>query len=219
MADKISILRKMAELQERPGWVHHVADAATGKLLTTQLPQQLAPLSRAVRLSQLGHQLDPSIFGAWTYRLTTRHPYQASPLGFLRFAWAYDVHALGQGGPAEEEGYAFWWLPEQGQKVGEMDAVLFEPPQGRSVLSMYLATNNEPGQVGRIRIEVVKGTHVIASFQLAAHGDGWLFNTFDLVFVPVPGNWIQMFVQPGSGLQGVYFYSLTLGAAPPVKTV
>ena len=31
------ILRKLAELKEREGWAHHVADAATGKLLTTRL--------------------------------------------------------------------------------------------------------------------------------------------------------------------------------------
>ena len=210
-----SIRRELVELMERPGWVHHVADAATGKLLTTQLPQPLAPLSRAERLSQLGHQFDPSIFGAPTYRLTTRHPYQASPLGFLRFLWANDVHALGQGSQAEEEGYAFWWVPDLSEKVGEMDAVLFEPPQGRCLLSIQLATNNEAGQVGPIRIEVVKGVDVIASFQLAAHGDGWLFNTFDLVFVPVPGNWIRMFLQPKSGLRALYFYSLTLALQRP----
>ena len=79
---------------------------------------------------------------------------------------------------------------------------------------MYLATNNEPA--GRsYSHRGGERTDVIASFQRAAHWDGWLFNTFDLVFVPVPGNWIT-FVQPGFGLQGVYFYSLTLGAAPPV---
>jgi hypothetical protein len=200
---------------ERPGWVHHVGDAVTGELLTTQLPQPLARLSRAERLSRLGHQFDPSIFGTSTYRLTTRHPYQASPLGFLRFLWATDVHALGQGTQAEDEGYAFWWVPDLGEKVGEMDAVLFEPPQGRCLLSIYLGTNNEAGQVGPIRIEVVKGADVIASFQLAAHGDGWVFNTFDLVFVPVPGNWIRMFLQPKSGLRALYFYSLTLALQRP----
>jgi hypothetical protein len=209
------IRRELNQLMERPGWVHHVADAATGELLTTQLPQPVAPLSRAERLSRLGHQFDPSIFGAWTYRLTTRHPYQASPLGFLRFLWADDVHALGMGGPPEDEGYAFWWVAEQGDKVGEMDAVLFEPPQGRCLLSIYLGINNEPGQAGPIRIEVAKGADVIASFQLAAHGDGWLFNTFDLVFVPVPGNWIRMFLQPQSGLRAVYFYSLILAPQRP----
>ena len=80
--------RKIAELKERPGWVHHVADAATGKLLTTQLRRPVTPLSRAQRLSRLGHQFDTSIFGTPTYRLTPRLPYQDSPLGFLRFYYA-----------------------------------------------------------------------------------------------------------------------------------
>ena len=35
--DNAAIHREMAELQEHQGWVHHVADAATGKVLTTQL--------------------------------------------------------------------------------------------------------------------------------------------------------------------------------------
>ena len=45
-----AILRKLAELKEREGWAHHVADAATGKLITTRLRRPLAPLTRAERV-------------------------------------------------------------------------------------------------------------------------------------------------------------------------
>jgi len=38
---------------EHQGWVHHVADAATKKLVTTRLSQPVAPLSRAERLSEV----------------------------------------------------------------------------------------------------------------------------------------------------------------------
>jgi hypothetical protein len=77
------ILRELAEQQERQGWAHHVADAATGELFTTELSRPVTPLSRLERLSRLGHQFDPPILGMPTHRLTPRHPYQASPRGTL----------------------------------------------------------------------------------------------------------------------------------------
>jgi hypothetical protein len=66
VSDSVAILRKLAELKERQGWAHHVADAATGNLHTTELSQPITPLSRAERLSQLGHRFDRSIFGTPT---------------------------------------------------------------------------------------------------------------------------------------------------------
>ena len=66
--DKAAIHRELAERAEHPGWMHHVADAATGKVLTTELRQPAWLVSRAQRLSQLGGQFDFSIFG--TCRLT-----------------------------------------------------------------------------------------------------------------------------------------------------
>jgi hypothetical protein len=72
--------------------------------------------------------------------------------------------------PAEVEGYAFWWVPELGANVGGMDAVVFDPPQGLSLLTLYLATRTEPGQVGNILIEVLKGYDIVASFQLTVPG-------------------------------------------------
>jgi hypothetical protein len=57
------ILRELDELAERQGFVHHVADAASGRIVTTVLDRPPTPLSRAERLSLLGHPFDPSIFG------------------------------------------------------------------------------------------------------------------------------------------------------------
>jgi hypothetical protein len=209
----IARLRKLYERMEHQGWVHHVADAATRKLVTTRLSQPVAPLSRAERLSQVtGAPFDRSCFGSPTYRLTAQHPVQQSPLGFLRFRWAREVHGMGMGLPAEVEGYAFWVVPELGANVGGMDAVVFDPPQGLSLLTLYLATRTEPGQVGHILIEVFHGSDIVASFQLTVPEGDWLFNTFDLVFTPVPSaeNWIAMTIPSGSGLYGVYFYTFTL---------
>jgi hypothetical protein len=93
-------------------------------------------------------------------------------------------------------------------------------------LTLWLGTYNEPGQVGRIRIEVVGypgggEATVIASFQIAAHGDDWLVNTFDLVFTPVSAHipsqhWVEMLLEPGSGLEMVQFLSLTLAPQRPL---
>jgi hypothetical protein len=219
-----AIRRKLVELQEHQSWMHHVADAATGKLLTTQLRRPVTPLSRAQRLSRLGHQFDPSIFGTPTYRLTPKHPYQASPTGFLGFSWARSVSAYSD----EPEGYAFWSVSEDltSDKIGTMDALVFDPPQGRCLLTLQLGTFNVPGEVGRIRIEVEggpagEGGHppIIATFKLAVHMDNFVVHTFDLVFVPVPAPiptiWVGMILEPGSGLDFVQFRWLTLAPQRP----
>jgi hypothetical protein len=224
-----SILRKLAELKERQSWAHDVADAATGELLTTQLARPVAPLSRAERLSRVvGHQFDPPIFGAPTYRLTPRHPYQASPTGFLSFLWARVVSTYSD----DPEGNAFWALEDiVGDKVGQMSALLFEPPLGRCLLTLRLRTSNVPGQgPGRLRIEVEAPSdpsgeiQVIASFRLAVHEGSPVERTLDLVFVSavrqVPtdprSHLVTMLLEPGSGLDVVVFLSLTLAPVPPL---
>jgi hypothetical protein len=128
----------------------------------------------------------------------------------------------------DPEGNASWSVSEDivGEKVGAMDALVFEPPQGRCLLTLMLRTINVPGQVGRIRIEVTGGPSVdgipvvIASFQLAVHGDNVMEHTFDLVFVPVPAvpatHLVQMLLEPGSGLDFVQFLSLTLAPQRPL---
>jgi hypothetical protein len=82
-------------------------------------------------------------------------------------------------------------------------------------VTLRLGTYNLPGQVGRIRIEVRGPSEpVIASFQLAVHGDNLIEHTFDLVFVLVPAvpssYLVTMVLEPGSGLDFVRFRSLTL---------
>jgi hypothetical protein len=202
----IASLRKVYERMEHPGWVHHVADAATGKLVTTRLSQPLAPLSRAERLSQVrGIPVDATIFGSPIYRLSPRYPYQESPMAFLQFLWPSEVHAEGMG--LGEEGYASWSIPDLGANVGEMYAALFDAPEGLCRLTLYLSTFTPPGQVGKILV-VANG---VASFHLTVP-EGWLYNTFDLLFTRSPDaeNWVQITFPSGSGLQGAFFYTFTL---------
>jgi hypothetical protein len=217
--DNAAIHREMAELQEHQDWVHHVADAATGKVLTTQLDRPVSPVSRAQRLSQLGDQFDFSIFGMPTHRLTPQHPYQASPLGFLRFYWAREVSSLND---IQAEGHAVWGLPNVavGEAVGSMEALVFEPPQGRCLSTVFFGAQKLPGQTATIRIEVLHGSNVLASFQLNEHRDNFFWHTVDLLFTSVPPpnsplHWVRMVLE--SGLQYVQFASLQV--APTIIAV
>jgi hypothetical protein len=220
MGDSL-IFRNLAEQREPQGWLHHVADAATGELLTIKLPQPPAPLLRAERLSGLGHHIDPSIFGAPTHRLTPRHPYQASPAGSLIFQWARNVSSFGD----EPNGRVDWLLQDiVSPWSGRMDALLLDAPAGRCLLSLLLGAASLPGQVGHIRIEVkrepAENAPLIASFDLTAQGDDFNEHVFDLVFVSAPSvpptRWAAIIIEPGSGLDIVRFGSLTLGPAHPV---
>ena len=219
--DNAAIHREMAELQEHQDWVHHVADAATGKVLTTQLDHPVSPVSRAQRLSQLGDQFDFSIFGTPTHRLTPQHPYQASPMGYLRFYGAREVSSLGD---IQPEGHAVWGVPNApiGEAVGSTEALVFDPPQGRCLLTLFFGASKLPEHVGTIRVQVLHGSNVLASFQLSEHRDDFHFYTVDLLFTSVPPpnsslHWVQMVLK--SGLQYVQFASLQVCPPVPVRQI
>jgi hypothetical protein len=213
-----SFLRKMAELKEPQGWVHHAAEAVTGNLLTTQLDRPVTLLLRAEKLSQLGHQFYPPIFGAPTHRLTPRHPYQPSPQGFLDFAWTSVTSSYND----DPNGRADWLLQDIVPPwTGRMDALLLDAPAGRCLLTLLLGAASKPGQVGHIRIEVrgqpAENAPLIASFEIPIQGDDFTEHVFDLVFVSAPTvpptRWVAMILESGSGLDFVRFGSLTFGRA------
>jgi len=208
----------LAEVKEPQSWVHHVADAATGKLLTTQLDRPIRPLSRAERLSRLGHQFNPVIFGRPTHRLTPRHPYQASPQGFLDFQFTSLISSYTD----DPNGRADWLLEHiVPPSTGRMDALLLDAPAGRCLLTLLLRASTLPGQVGHIRIEVrgmpAENAPLITSFDITAQGDDFTEHTFDLLFGSKPSvsphSWVAMILEPGSGLYFVRFGSLTFGLA------
>ena len=167
--------------------MHHVGDAATGKLLSTKLDRPVTPLSRAERLSQLGQQFYPPIFWAPTHRLTPRYPYQASPQGFVDFSFTSTMSSVGD----EPTGRADWLLQYIVPPwTGRMDAVLRDAPAGRCLLSLLLGAASLPGQVGHIRIEVrgqpAENAPLIASFDIPVQGDDFTEHIFDLVFGSEP---------------------------------
>jgi hypothetical protein len=217
-----SFLRKLAELKEPQGWVHHAADAATGQLLTTQLDRPATPRLRAERLSRFGHQFHPPIFPPPTHRLTPRDPYQASPQGSLTFQLANVVSSFFGDWPI---GVASWDMREiVPPGIGRMDALLLDAPAGRTpcLLTLMLFGGSLPGQVGHIRIEVrgqlIENAPLIASFDIPVQGD--FQHLFDLVFVSAPTvpptRTVAMIAEP-AGLSGVGFTSLTFGFADLVN--
>ena len=221
--DNAAIRREMARLQEHQGWVHHVADAATGKVLTTQLDHPVSPVSRAQRLSQFGNRFDFSIFGTPTHRLTPQRPYEASPMGYLRFYGAREVSSLGD---IQPEGHAVWGVPNAaiGEAVGSTEALVFDPPQGLCLLTLSFGATKLPGQIGTIRIEVLgylgNQSNVLASLQLNEHRDNFIWYTVDLLFTSVPPpnsslHWVEMVLE--SGLQYVQFASVQV--APTIIAV
>jgi hypothetical protein len=212
----VSFLRKLTELKEPRGWVHHVADAATGKLLTMQLDQPVTSQSRAERLSQLGHQIP--VFPLPTHRLTPRVPYQASPQGSVDFSFTSTVSSAVD----EPNGRADWLLQYIVPPwTGRMDALLLDAPAGSCLLTLLLGAASLPGQVGHIRIEVkgqpTENAPLIASFDITAQGDDFNEHIFDLVFASAPTvpptRWVAMILEPGSGLDIVRFGSLSFGLA------
>jgi hypothetical protein len=143
-------LRELAELTERQGWVHHVVDVDTAEVITTPLDRPLAPLSRAQRLSRLGHRFDPAPW-PWgpRYRLSPRSPYQAVPLNWLS---TYDANITIPDG----EDLTHWSLPEDLQLSSDLPGLrthFDQPPQQRCVASLVFAAYSWAGAVGHTRIE------------------------------------------------------------------
>jgi hypothetical protein len=141
-------LGQLGELKEPKAWVHHAANAATGRLLTTQLDRPPTPISRAERLCQLGDRFYPPIFGAPTHRLTPRRPYQPSPQGFVDFQRTSVVSSFLD----DPNGRADWLLEDiVSPWVGRMDALLLDAPAGRCLLTLLLGAASLPNQVGHER--------------------------------------------------------------------
>jgi hypothetical protein len=201
-----SIRDTLAELAEHQGWVHHVADSQGGEVLSTVLDRPPAPLSRAERLSRLGHPFDPLVFGWPTHRLTPRSPFQASPIAWLSL-YKPDI-AMPDG-----EDLAFWSLPREPGAVGAdppgLRSHIGEPPQGHCVVTLSLAGNSWPGQAGRVLVQVFTGSAPPGSIRVPFE-QGYSVHTIDVAAVAIPGQPIEVLVTLEPGLHIVYFSALSV---------
>jgi hypothetical protein len=128
-----SMRRRLYELEETQRWVHHAADFDSEEILTTPQDRPLGPLSRAERLSRLGHRFDPTVFDGPSYRLTPRRPYQSSPEAWLE---VFNPVFYSSGGDL------LWWEPPPDLGSRELGGyMLFHfatAPQERSLASLSL---------------------------------------------------------------------------------
>jgi hypothetical protein len=195
------IRRELNELAERQGFVHHVADAASGRIVTTMLDRPPAPLSRAERLSRLGHPFDPSILGP-IYRLTPRRPYQASPLNWLTI---YDANIARPDG----QDHVFWSLPRDFNPPDPpgLRAYFGEPPAGRCVATLSLAGNSWDGQAGHVVVRAYGGS---APASISVPFSSYAVHIIDIAVVPTPGNHVEVWADLKGGLHLVTFSSITL---------
>lgn len=204
-----SLHHQLNELAETQRWVHHVADLNNGKILTFPLDRPITPISRAERLSRLGHLIDDSIFGGPSYKLTPKAPYQKSPeawlsAGYPDYYWAeYD---------------AVVWRPPQDlglQPVPRgMHFYFSVSPEWRSVVSISLSGQAWPGMTGHVRLDHTWG--IAPSVQIPIT-DTFAAHTIDLTFVPpqpLPRSEFDLWLL--AGVKTLIFSSISFGKQPPL---
>jgi hypothetical protein len=211
--------QRLYELAETQRLVHHVADLDSGEIATTPLDRPVSPLSRAERLSQLGHHFSPAVFGWPSQRLTPRQPYQPSPLAWLGAYGAswYSPEYEYPGG----HGVIWWELPREFEfaepRDPGMDFRFHYAPVGRCVASISLmgyAYQDTPASV----LLIAFGSEGRASVEIPIDMS-FAHHTVDFTFV-VPatseageGVWITMGLRVG--IRYLVFTGISLATEPP----
>ena len=200
--------RQLNELAETQHWVHHVADLDSGKILTFPLDRPVTPLSRAERLSRLGHSFDPSIFGGIfggpSYSLSPNHPHNDSPLAGLSVSGADIFDAF--------RDQVIWSPPQTANDADfifrQINFTLTVSPIARSLASINLSGKGWPGMVGHLRVLYKNG-----SLQIPI--DAYVSHTMDLTFDS--GNqFASIAMTLEAGIQLLEFDSMSLVTLPPL---
>ena len=157
----------------------------------------------------IGQVFDPSIFGGPSYRLTARHPFQASPAAWLSASHpAYYV--------AEDD--TIVWQPPRTFETNFVSRGLrfyFDvSPDRRSLISLTLSGYAWPGTTGHVLVQAFWGP---ASVRIPI-GESFGMHTFDLAFVPLGGRPTEALVTLEAGIQMLTFHAVTFRAEPPVLT-
>jgi hypothetical protein len=190
--------RRLYDLIETQRWVHHVADLDRGQILTTPLDRPVAPLSRAERLSQLGHPFDPAIFGWPSQRLTPEQPFQRSPLAWLILGC--QGYATGGGTPP----FVYW----HGDADGYGTFSFTEPTDQHCLASISLSAAGALPSNGHLRVSAQATEIEVPVDRTGAH-------TVDVVFVPtvIP---INITIDRIEGIENLFFTGISFGPAEPV---
>jgi len=209
-----SMRRRLDELAETQHWVHHVGDLDSGEVLTTQLDRPVMPLSRAERLSRLGHIFDDtSIFSGPRYRLTPRAPYQAVPeASFSVSGGSLPFVSLLSYSSTHDE--VVWQPPRDatGPLLDLLRASFAEGPRERSVVSILLSGQARPGAVGHV---LILESQTGASIRIPIT-DAFASHTVDLTFIPRAGEPADVIMSLEAGIRFLTFRSISFAAQRPV---
>jgi hypothetical protein len=197
--------QRLLKLAETERWVHHVGDLDSEKTATAELDRPVTPLSRARRLSRLGHRFDEIAIAGPSYRLTPQRPFQASPEASMSVSHP-DFYGA-------KDDFIAWNPPRDGGPRSVNRGIRFRfavSPHERSVASMSLSGHAFQGTVGHIRVST-EGKAI--EFPI---GETFSAHTVDFTFVPFGGRLsvIGMFLLPG--IRTLTFRSISFGAVPPV---
>ncbi len=210
--------RRLNEAEETQGWIHHVADLKSGKLLTFPLDRPIAPTSRAERLSHLGFRFDPSgiggVFGGPSYTLTPKAPYQSfgpASLSAMNI-YAYDA----------DRDVIVWWLPQvlPPAQNPEMQFYFAAPNVSSAIVTISLRGAAWPGLLGHVRIfnpdVTIPNPQAI---RIPITDPTTYAHTIDLGFGPTqssPNEVLEIWMSFESGIQFLSFSSIVFWVPPPV---
>ena len=197
---------RLHELAETQRWVHDVVNLNTGQMQTFPLDRPLAPLSRAQRLSQLGHRVDASIFGWPRSTLTARVPYQASPQAALMIFDYADF-------PYEYNAYDDVIIMHVSQTPvqalnGNM-RFLFFSSSGTNLITVSLPFSAAwPGKVGHIRL----WNYTTQTQQARIPVTSNVARTIDMLYAPShPNEVADIRMELQTGVQFITFKSISFG--------
>jgi hypothetical protein len=205
LSSKNDALRRAVDKLRATGpWAHHIIDAAKGQIVSDVLSQPLTAATRTRRLARFGHLFEGSIFGAPTYRISSRNPYQATPLVWL--------HASSPAFYLTEVEFIAWSQARNpGSNRGFLQIHFDEPPPGKCMATFSLSASPWAGATGAITLRA-QGTDVsIPVTQPLNH-------SVDIVFEPTAGTQTDVGFIIEAGVQTLTFFFMTLGPAPLVFT-
>ena len=154
-------------------------------------------------LAGLGHLFDGAIFGGPTYRLSSRHPFQATPLARLSA-----IHPLTYVTAREEIAWSQARVPSG---LGTMRFHFDEPPQGKCMATISLLAVPWDGATGHVTLKAHGST---VSIPITAPVN----RSIELIFTPPAGGPADVTMTIEPGVQILAFFFMTLGPAPLVFT-
>ena len=206
LKDREAFRRQLDEYEDTQKWAHHVADLGARKVRTSTASRPVAPLTRARRLSQLGLHLDTTIFNGPSYQLTPRRPYIAQPECWMIASVVGDYSTL--------EDFILWQVPQEptGALFQQLQCFFTVTPQRQSLVSISISGKSRTGKTGFVRAGMTDFPGEVR----VPIGQSFASHTIDIVFDPVPGRPVEVFMVPTAGIQFVLFRSITLRDLPPV---